>query len=99
MVSYLHSYNGDHFQYQSPQLSWDVGSDINIGSVISTDNTLDSDTDSHESFDGQLKEVTDDLNQMLHVVEELKRTSSIYSDTSELEHMIKVEPLTHSSMN
>ena len=83
-------YHGDHFQYKSPQLSWDVGSDINIGSVVSTDNTMDSDTESNESFDGHIKEVTDDLNQMLHVVEELKRTSSIYSDTSELVDLIKV---------
>ena len=51
---------------------------------------MDSDTESNASFDGHIKEVTDDLNQMLHVVEELKRTSSIYSDTSELEDLIKV---------
>ena len=51
---------------------------------------MDSDTESNESFDGHIKEVTDDLNQMLHVVEELKRTSSIYSDTSELVDLIKV---------
>ena len=46
-------------------------------------------SEDEESIDDHIKDVTDDLHAMLSEVEVLKRNSSIYDSTTELQNMIR----------
>ena len=67
----------------SPQLSWDTQSGIHIGPDGGIE-TPPHTSDDEESIDDHIKEVSDDLRDMLTEVENLKRNSVIYESTTEL---------------
>ena len=51
---------------------------------------LECDTSDDESLDDTIKEVTEDLNDIMVAVEKLKRSSGNYDNNDELQNMIKV---------
>ena len=66
-----------------------VTQDPDLGSLMSND-SLELESSDDESLDGTIKEVTDDLNDIMVEVEKLKRSSGNYDNNDELQDMIKV---------
>ena len=65
--------------------------DTDLGSLMSNDSLeLECDTSDDESLDDTIKEVTEDLNDIMVAVEKLKRSSGNYDNNDELQNMIKV---------
>ena len=66
-----------------------VTQDPDLGSLMSND-SLELESSDDESLDGTIKEVTDDLNDIMVEVEKLKRSSGNYDNNDELQDMIRV---------
>ena len=69
------------------QLSWEVESDTNPGSIFSQGSPES--RGSSESINEQIEEVQSDLNDMLKEVEVLKRSSVIYDSVMDMADMIE----------
>ena len=55
-----------------------------------SNDSLELESSDDESLDGTIKEVTDDLNDIMVEVEKLKRSSGNYDNNDELQDMIRV---------
>ena len=65
--------------------------DPDLGSLMSNDSLeLECATSDDESLDDTIKEVTEDLNDIMVEVEKLKRSSGNYDSNDELQNMIRV---------
>ena len=65
--------------------------DPDLGSLMSNDSLeIESESSDDESLDDTIKEVTDDLNDIMVEVEKLKRSSGNFDNNDELQDMIKV---------
>ena len=64
--------------------------EADLGSLVSND-SLELETSDDESLDDTIKEVTEDLNDIMVEVEKLKRSSGNYDNNDELQDMIKVK--------
>ena len=65
--------------------------DPDLGSLMSNDSLeLECETSDDESLDDTIKEVTEDLNDIMVEVEKLKRSSGNYDSNGELQNMIRV---------
>ena len=65
--------------------------DPDLGSLMSNDSLeIESESSDDESLDDTIKEVTDDLNDIMVEVEKLKRSSGNYDNNDELQDMIRV---------
>ena len=65
--------------------------DPDLGSLMSNDSLeIESDSSDDESLDDTIKEVNDDLNDIMVEVEKLKRSSGNYDNNDELQDMIRV---------
>ena len=65
--------------------------DPDLGSLMSNDSLeIESESSDDESLDDTIKEVNDDLNDIMVEVEKLKRSSGNYDNNDELQDMIRV---------
>ena len=65
--------------------------DPDLGSLMSNDSLeIESESSDDESLDDTIKEVNDDLNDIMVEVEKLKRSSANYDNNDELQDMIRV---------
>ena len=65
--------------------------DPDLGSLMSNDSLeIESESSDDESLDDTIKEVTEDLNDIMVEVEKLKRSSGNFDNNDELQDMIKV---------
>ena len=65
--------------------------DPDLRSLMSNDSLeIESDSSDDESLDDTIKEVNDDLNDIMVEVEKLKRSSGNYDNNDELQDMIRV---------
>ena len=65
--------------------------DPDLGSLMSNDSLeIESESSDDESLDDTIKEVTDDLNDIMVEVEKLKRSSGNFDNNDELQDMIRV---------
>ena len=65
--------------------------DPDLGSLMSNDSLeIESESSDDESLDDTIKEVTDDLNDIMVEVEKLKRSSGNFDNKEERQDMIKV---------